>query len=116
MIVMMIGSSEYYGQLNADTVHIQKYRDIVNKYSRMKVAIILTDLSNSPIMFGAPELVKLVTGYKNILMYENLGNLKVVEVPVAFQRANRKALKPGEAYLNKEGELMKIRTPIWKEA
>ena len=116
LIVMMIGSSEYYGQLNADAAHIQKYKDIVNKYSRMKVAIILTDLTNSPVLFGAPELVKLVTSYKNILMYENLGNLKVVEVPVIFQRANRKALKPGEAYLNKEGELMKVRTPIWKEA
>ena len=114
-IVLMVGSSEYYNQLNTDSVHLQMYRDIVRMYSTMKVAIILTDVPNSSVMFGAPEIVKLIAGFKNILMYENLGNLKVMEAPMHFHRANRKALKPGEAYLNKEGEFLKIRTPIWKE-
>ena len=91
------------------------YRNIVQKYSSMKVAIILTDVPNIPVAFGAPELVKLVCGLKNIIMYENLGTLKVMEVSRQFLAANKRPLKPGEAYMNKEGELIKIRTPIWKE-
>lgn len=115
LIVIVLGSADYYISASASTASITRYRDIIQKYKGMKVAIILTDLPNASISFGACELTRLVTGHKQVIMYENLGNLKVLEVPLAFQRANRKPLQSGEMYLYKEGDFIKAKTPLWRE-
>ena len=115
LIVIVLGSADYYASTSASAINIARYRDIIQKYKTMKVAIILTDLPNASITFGANELTRLVTGHKLVMMYENLGNLKVLEVPLSFQRANRKQLQAGEMYLYKEGDFLKAKTPLWSE-
>ncbi len=115
LIVIILNSDEYYSAASSSPMTMSKYKEIVQKYSAMKVAIILSDLPNASIMFGATELARLVCGFKHIVMFENLGGLKIIDVPMAFQKANRKQLKPGEMYFYKEGDIMKAKTPIWRE-
>lgn len=114
LIVIMLNSAEYYSAVSASPAALQKYKAVIQKYSNFKVSVILTDLPNSSISFGASELVKLVTGQKHVLMYENIGNLKVMDTPLAFQKANRKPLNVGELYMFNEGDFMKIKTPVWR--
>ena len=105
---------ELLKDLKPEEILLWKYKAVIQKYSNFKVSVILTDLPNSSISFGASELVKLVTGQKHVLMYENIGNLKVMDTPLAFQKANRKPLNVGELYMFNEGDFMKIKTPVWR--
>ncbi|SHN48987.1 DNA segregation ATPase FtsK/SpoIIIE, S-DNA-T family [Butyrivibrio hungatei DSM 14810] len=115
LIVIVLGSSEYYTLASSSAMSMGRYRDIVNKYKSMKVAIILTDVPNASISYGANELIRIVTGFKQVLMYENVGNLKVIEPTNSFKTANSKRLKPGEMFMLKEGDLFKAKTPVWRE-
>ena len=114
LIVIILNSAEYYSLVSASALTIQKYREIISKYSNFKVSIILTDVPNASVAFGATELVKLVSGQKHMLMYENIGNLKVIDLPMAFQKQNRKPLRPGEAFMFNEGDYIRIKTPLWR--
>ena len=115
LIVIVLGSSEYYTIASSSSMSMNRFRDIVNKYKSMKVAIILTDVPNASVTYGANELTRIVTGYKHILMYENIGNLKVIEPTNSFKAAHSKPLKPGEMFMFKEGDLFKGKTPVWRE-
>lgn len=115
LIVIILNSAEYYSMVSTSPSSMSKYRDIVQKYNNFRVSIILTDIPNTSVSFGAPELTKLVAAQKHIIMYENVGNLKIMDLPTPFRRMNGKPLKAGEMFMFNEGEFMKIRTPIWGE-
>ena len=114
LIVIILNSAEYYSLVSTSALSIQKYRDIIGKYSSFKVSIILTDVPNASVAFGATELVKAVSGQKHMLMYENIGNLKLIDLPMNFQKQNRRPLRPGEAFMFNEGDYLRIKTPVWR--
>ena len=115
LIVIMLNSSEYYNMVSASPQGLMKYKEILQKYISFRVAIILTDVPNASVVYGAPEITRSVAGQKHILMYENVGNIKVMEIPVAFQRTNKRPIKAGEVFMLNEGELLRIKTPVWKQ-
>ena len=60
LIVIMLNSSEYYNMVSASPQGLMKYKEILQKYISFRVAIILTDVPNASVVYGAPEITSLI--------------------------------------------------------
>lgn len=84
-----------------------KIRAIIKNYAKMKVLFLFANVDNAPVPFSGPEGMKLAKECKNILCFEDLGNLKLIDIPLAQQRKFKKKVQLGDCYLITEKDIYK---------
>ena len=84
----------------------------MGKYKVLNVYLLFGAVPNAQIVYGSPDIYKMMKESKSILFFDNLDNCKIVDIPLALKRKNQKKIEPGDAYYIFEDEVSKVRIPL----
>lgn len=93
-----------------DTNAMKKYKELLGRLKALKFCMILSDIENIAISYGAPEILKSVKEDKNFFFFDDLQNLKVCDLTKAIQQLYKKKISLGDCYWLNGNEIQKIKT------
>lgn len=109
-IVLFVNSYEAVKYISNDRKALDVYTDIVKKYKNLKSLIIFSNIENEAISFNSPELLRMMKEDYQVMMFENLKDVKLFDVPMAISRAYKNPLKQNEAYFVSGSAFRKVKT------
>lgn len=112
LLALILQSRDSVAALSGDREAMEAYRRIVTKYKALKVFVLISDIENTAISFGSPEVLKLLKENKNLFIFEDLGEQKLHDVPLSTLREYAKPLEAGEAYRISGNSVSKIKTVL----
>ncbi|MCD7981741.1 MAG: type VII secretion protein EssC [Clostridiales bacterium] len=110
--ILILNNEEVYAQISSDREMLSMLKNIIGKYKMLHVFVIFGAIPNAQIMFGSPEAYKIVKETRQILFFDNLDNCKLVDVPLATVRINRKKIETGDAFFLSGNDCFRIKTPL----
>lgn len=114
MLVLLLHNRDSVAALAADKTALECFKRITGKYRPLKVCVLITDLENASISFSAPEPMKMLKDSKNFVVFEDLSELKLCDLPLGKTREYKKPLEQGDAYRILGGTLQKVKTVFCK--
>ena len=87
------------------------YNNIIGKYKNMNVCVILGGVENVSIPYNAPEILKKAKDERKLLLFDDVENIKVFDIPYGSIKKYKKALEIGDCYFIKGNDCIKLKTP-----
>lgn len=112
LLLLVLQNRDAVATLSTERSALESYKRILTKYKTLGVCILLTNLDNAPIGFSSPEAVKLLKDARNMMIFENISEQKLQDVPLAKSREFAKPLENGEGYLVAGSQMMKVKTVL----
>ena len=111
-ILLVINNEDVLNDISNDKNTIASMKNIVNKYKMLNVTVLIGQITNAQIVYGSPELLKMVKEMRNIVFFDNIDNCKLVDVPLNIIRNNKKRIELGDAFYLTGNDCYKIKTPL----
>lgn len=108
--VVIINSADLAKIISKDRDITDIFNSIMNAYRHLKVCFLFTDIENARISISAGDILKGMNSVKHYLVFENISNIEVYDVPPAVKREYKKALEFREAYYINGEQVEKVRT------
>lgn len=112
LLVLVLQNRDCLSVISSDKQTLEAYKRITSRYKMLNVLIFITDIENTMISFASPEVLKIFKEHKNLVLFENLGDQKLHDVPLAVMREYNKPLEQGEAYKIEGNNLIKVKTVL----
>lgn len=111
-IILVIESVDAISEISNNKTIMPRVKDIIEKYYEMKIFVLFTNIANTNIAFNAPEIMKIIKENKRYLIFDEISNIKLTDIPVSLTRKYAKQLDKNDAYLIEDGDLRKIKVII----
>lgn len=112
LLLLILNSRDAVDAINANTTAMNAYRNITGKYKSMNVCVLVGDFENANVPYAAPEIYKKIKETKQILFFDDLANLKILDLPLSVMRQFKKQVETGDCYFVRDNACIKIKTPI----
>ncbi len=109
-ILLLIKNKEVISKISQNKELLELFKKLVGKAGSFKLGFIIYHPDNAPISYGSPEVLKMLKENKNALIFDNLSNQKIFEIPIAVSKQYKKEISAGDAYYLKENDIFKIKT------
>lgn len=109
-LLLIVQNIDVISAISTDKESFAIYKQIITKYKALKVAIIYSFIPNTLIPYNGPEVLKMIKEAKNYLVFDDIHNFKITDLPLASIRDYKKPVEPGDAYYVKENSITKIKT------
>jgi S-DNA-T family DNA segregation ATPase FtsK/SpoIIIE len=113
--LIVIRNQDAIDSISKNTTIMKEYKELIGKLKSMKVCFIFMDIPNASINYSAPEIMKAIKDTKNLFFFDDLQNLKIVDVSTVTLRKFRKKISMGDAYWLSGNDISKIKTIKRKE-
>ena len=110
MCLIIINNNDALQMVNSDKETLEKYKRIRTKYKNMNVCIVVTCAENAPIGFNAPEILKNIKEEHKAILFDNIGSMKMFDVPVQSTRKYKKNIESKDCYFISDSVVEKIKT------
>lgn len=111
VIVLMLNSSDAIEAICNNPSALTAYNNIIGKYKNMNVCVILGGVENVSIPYNAPEILKKAKDERKLLLFDDVENIKVFDIPYGSIKKYKKALEIGDCYFIKGNDCIKLKTP-----
>lgn len=111
VIVLMLNSPDAIEAICSNSSALAAYNRIIGKYKSMNVCVILGGVENANIPYSAPEVLKKIKEEQKLILFDDVGNLKLFDLPYGAIKKYKKSLELGDCYFIKGTECIKIKTP-----
>ena len=115
LLMLILDNPDALQTVSSDSAANTAYKNIIGKYRNMNVCI-LAVVDNAPISYNSPELLKTIREQHHVMFFDDLGSMKLFDVPMPVARNFKKPIECGDAYYIKEGEYKKLKTPLVPKA
>lgn len=109
LLFVLINNASAIEYISTSKELMSMYTSIVTKYKAMKVMLVFGGINDEAIGYSSGDLLKKLKENKNAMIFTNLAEHKVFDVPAAFIRANKKPIDASQGYYLRETEIVKIR-------
>lgn len=109
-LVLMLNSSEAINAISSNKTAIESWSALIGKLKAMNVCTVFGALDNMSIPYSA-EVLKKFKDDRKLVFFEDLGNLKIGELPYAAVKRFAGTLQKGDGYLILGNEVARIRIP-----
>lgn len=109
LLFVLINNTSAIEYISTSKELMSMYTSIVTKYKAMKVMLVFGGINDEAIGYSSGDLLKKLKENKNAMIFTNLAEHKVFDVPAAFIRANKKPIDASQGYYLRETEIVKIR-------
>lgn len=109
LLLMIIQNSDVAKKINDDYELLNLFMDIVNRFRGLNIGVIFTNFANSMVPYDAPEPLRMIKDQRHIIFFENLDNLKPIDLPYDILKDNKKKLETGDAYYLKDDMIIKLK-------
>ena len=114
LLLLVISGQENISELLQDSKANDRMLSFIKEYRKYKVFILLCGVENTSIPYSAPSVLKYIKESKDIIFFDDIGNVRFIDVPVKLQREYSKEISVGDAYSCIGGKLVKARTILAK--
>lgn len=114
LLVMVINNSDILTALNNNITVYNAYKNIIGKYKSMNVCVIIGDYENTNISYMAPEIVRDLRDARHFMYFDDVVNMKIIDLPLAVLREHKKAIDIGTSYYIKDNSLLRLKTTLYK--
>ena len=114
LLLFVISGQENISELLQDSKANDRMLSFIKEYRKYKVFILLCGVENTSIPYSAPSVLKYIKESKDIIFFDDIGNVRFIDVPVKLQREYSKEISVGDAYSCIGGKLVKARTILAK--
>lgn len=111
---IILNAKEVYEVIDDNEELTKQCVEILTTYSGMKICMILSELLNVTLQAQTSQFMKLLKGKMNLLLFQQIQDQKVTEIPSSIQKQYQKPLVPGEAYFKFGSYFGKYRTPYFE--
>ena len=109
MLMLVLSGQEMITSVLQDNKIADKLLSMVKDLKKYKVFVLLNDVDNAAINYSSPGLMKYVKEYYNILALINISDIKLIEVPLKFQKEYSRDIRNGDGYSFLDSKVRKIR-------
>ena len=109
LIMLIINNKDAYGYISDERNLMKTYESFIEKLRAMKIFIILSGIEDKQIGYSSPDLLKKIKDDKHMLVFTNANEHKILDIPIAFMRQNKKPLDTTQAFYINESEISRIR-------
>ena len=109
LLFILINNTSAIEYISTSKDLMAMYNAIITKYKAMKVMIVFGGINDESIGYSSGELLKKIKENKNAVIFTNLADHKVFDIPAAFIRQNKKPIDSTQGYYLKGSEIVKIR-------
>ena len=110
MIMVIINNAAALEEITNNLEAQTAYNNIVGKYKNMNACIVVGDYPNENISYSAPDIIKKIRDARNFIFFDDLTNMKIIDLPLAAMREHKKPIEAGEAFYIHENEVRKLKT------
>lgn len=114
LIILIINNSDALELISNDTAAFNAYKNITGRYKNLNVCVIVGDYPNINISYSAPELMRNLRDERHFLYFDDIDAMKIIDLPLAVIRENKKPISVGDCYYIKENECAKIKSVLNK--
>lgn len=86
-----------------------KFKNLVTKYAGCKVSIMFTNIENEEVNGLSNPVLIVIRNYMNVLCFENMADIKFVDIDVNIKRQVKKLNSKGEAFFINDGKIKRVR-------
>ena len=112
LLLMIIQNNDVAQIIYDDMDVMDKFTEITSKYKNMGVSFIFADYPNSAISYDAPEPIRMVKQQQHCIFFEDLDNMKPLDIPYEELRANKRHLEKGDAYYILDNQVVKLKMAL----
>lgn len=112
LLYVILNSYDAIEAISNDPVALSAYKNITGKYKNMNVCILLGGIENNNIPYSAPEIVKKVRDTKHFMYFDDMQNMKIVDMPLAVMRNFKKPIDQGDCYYIKDNDCVKMKSAL----
>lgn len=109
MKLVVIRNQDAIEAISKNSTAQKEYKELIGKLKLMKVCFIYVDIPNASIGYNAPDIMKSIKESKNLFYFDNLQNLKIVDVSAVTLRKYKKKIGTGDAYWLTGNEVNKVK-------
>ncbi len=115
LLILVIQNNDVHDIISKDKSILAMYKEMLGKYKAMKFCVIYANIENVQIAFGAPDTMKMIKEFKNYLIFDDIQNIKLTDVPMQVARQFKKPLETGDAYYVNSGGFTKLKTVLYRQ-
>lgn len=112
LIVLIINNREVAEIISNNMNLMNSYKNINTRYKNMNVCVLFGDYENTNISYASPELVKNIRDARHFLYFDDIANLKILDLPLAVMRQFKKPIDTGDCFYIKDNDCIKIKTTL----
>ena len=112
LIVLIINNREVAEIISNNMNLMNSYKNIITRYKNMNVCVLFGDYENTNISYASPELVKNIRDARHFLYFDDIANLKILDLPLAVMRQFKKPIDTGDCFYIKDNDCIKIKTTL----
>lgn len=109
-VIFIINTLDAVNYISENSSVLEIYKEILKKYKNLKSLIFFTNIENTQIAYGSPEVLKMMKDNYQFIMFEDLNAVKLFDCPMSLLKKFKTPLKENEAYFLSGSELKKVKT------
>ena len=112
LLVIVLNSYDAIETVGNNPTALNAYKNIIGKYKNMNVCVILGGIENANIPYSAPEIVKKAREARHFMFFDDMQNMKILDMPLAVMRNFKKPIELGDCYYIKDNDCVKIKSAL----
>jgi len=109
-LVLILNTQAAMAELNKKKDYGTKLAGIVKNNKKMKITIIMDSIDNTSIALSSNDLLKTVKETKTAIVFDEIENVKLIDLSVKQVKANAKALTQGDAFEFAGNSILRVKT------
>ena len=110
LVLMIIENKRIIEYITKNTDLLAQFEELLEGILDVKICVIFSDIENLNVGFNTPEVYKVIKNNKKVFVFEDVSEIKFVDVSVKQQKENAKPLQKGDAYMCFQNNMQRIRT------
>lgn len=110
--LLVLNNEDAFLSISSDRKVLDCFKNIIGKYKMLNVFVLLGNVPNAQVVYGAPEIYKIVKESRSMLFFDNMDNCKIIDIPLSIVRINKKKIETGDAYYIAGNDYYKVKTPL----
>lgn len=113
--LIVIRNQDAIDAISKNNTALKEYKELIGKLKSMKICFIFMDIPNVSISYNAPEIMKAIKDTKNLFFFDDLQNMKIIDISTITMRKYKKKIATGDAYWLSGNEISKVKIVKRKE-
>lgn len=112
LLLLIIQNNDIHNVISKDKEILAKFKEMTTKYKAMNFCVIYSNTENAQIPFSSPDTLKMIKDSKHYLVFDDIQNIKITDIPMQLARQFKKPIETGDAYYIKDNGINKLKTVL----
>lgn len=114
LLILVVSGQDAVSEILQDSKIQEKVMTIVKELRRYKAFVILSGFENVSIPYSAPAILKHIKESKDLVVFDDIANVKFIDIPLKYQKEYAKEISVGDAFVFIGGKVNKVKTILDK--